>query len=142
MKRFFSLFLLSAIIFNVCPVMAKKNGGILILRPDKAGITQSYDEAMRSAADWFDWRRGTSAMTGVNIVPTIYGDSITVKGFRNNRCDSTVCIKLIYEQSRSDTDIVCIFPLESIDKLPAVWKFWIVRGSSMDSISIKRQFNY
>lgn len=142
MKRLIVLASLAVVLFSVWAAMAAKNGGILILRPDKVGTTQNNDEATRSMADWWDWKRGTTSLTGVNIVPTIYGDSITVKGFRNNRNDSTICLKLIYENSRADTDIVCIGSKESIDKLPAVWKFWITRGTSMDSISIKRQFNY
>jgi hypothetical protein len=137
MKRFI---VLSVIIFSAISVMGAKNGGILILRPDKVGVTQNNDEATRSMADWYDWKRGLSTQTGIIVVPTLYGDSLTVKGFRNNRYDSTICLKLIYENNRSDTDIVCLGAMESSEKLPAIWKFWIVRGSSLDSVSIKRQF--
>ena len=142
MKRSIILAFLAIVLVSVWAAMAAKNGGILILRPDKVGTTQNNDEATRSMADWYDMVNGHSAQTGVIIVPTTYGDSITVKGFRNNRNDSTVCIKVIYENLRTDTDFVCLEAHQSSEKLAAIWKFWITRGTSMDSISIKRQFNY
>ena len=142
MKRFIVLASLAVVLFSVWAAMAAKNGGILIVRPDKVGLTQTADEAARSMADWYDGVNGHTGDNGVIIVPTTYGDSITVKGFRNNRNDSTVCIKVIYENRRTDTDFVCLEAHQTSEKLPAVWKFWIARGTSMDSISIKRQFNY
>lgn len=141
MKKVFKILPFIFLLATAWPLVAAKNGGILIMRPDKVGITQTQDEAIRSIADWYTWYRGRTTMTGVITVSTTFGDSLTVKGFRNNRIDSSICFRCIYEQTRSDTDFVCIGPGESIDKMPAIYKFWIVKGVSFDSCNIKMQFN-
>jgi hypothetical protein len=135
MKRTF--FIIAFVLIAVVNVFPYKYGGILIQRPDNVGIIQAFDEGIRSMADWYDSYQGKTTDSGVIVVPTKFGDSMQVKGFYNNR-NSTITIKLLYENSRTDTNFFRIPSCSYLGKLPAVWKFWVI-GYSLDSTNVFRQ---
>jgi hypothetical protein len=135
MKRTFLV--VAFLMLSFVDSFAYKYGGILLARPDNIGIIQGFDEGIRSMADWYDSYQGKSTDSGVITCPTKFGDSMLVKGFWNNR-DSTIMIKMLFENTRTDTNFFLIPSCTYLGKLPSVWKFWVV-GYSLDSTNVFRQ---
>ena len=120
---------------------AAKSTGTIIKRPDNVGKVLEFDEGIRAMAGWYDAYQGKATDTGLMVVSTKFGDSIWVRGFVNNR-DSTITIKMLWDNTRTDTNFFRIPSCQSLWPLPIVWKFWVDEtDNSLDSINVMRQLS-